>query len=710
MSRPGGKRPRHREIFINRELSWISFNARVLEEARDRTNPLMERFRFATIVQSNLDEFFMVRVARLKRSVRAGRGGSDVTGMTAAAQLAAVSERAHVMVADLQALILEELLPALDGEGIRISRIAEVDAEQRALLRSRFRKEVVPVLTPLGVDSSRPFPVLSSLSLNVAALLEPAGESDHERLAVVQVPSGLPRLLRPAGSGGSPWIWLDDLIRSELSVLFPGQKILESAVFRVTRDSELEIDEDGDRDLRLEVQKELKKRRRSRFVRLEIEAGAPERLTRRLAERLEIDDEHLYRVPGPLDLRPLNQLVDLPALAHLRFTPLPPILPAEIEEDSSVFDLLDAGDLLLHHPYDAYDPVVKLLSEAADDPDVLAVKMTLYRASGDSPLIRSLMRAAERGKQVTVVVELRARFDEQANLQGARGREEAGAHVLFGVRRFKTHAKIALVVRRTQAGIRRYVHLGTGNYNERTARLYTDFGMMTSESAIGEDASMFFNAVTGYSDPPHMRRLSMAPTQLRDRFVGLIRRERSRAEEGQAAEIVAKVNALVDPGIIDELYAAAAAGVRIRLNVRGICCLRPGVKGVSENIEVVSIVGRFLEHSRIFYFRNGGDEEVYLSSADWMPRNLDRRIELLFPVDHPGCRSKVMAALGAFFQENVKARWLQSDGTYRRPPRKGAEPFQAQLRLYEETYRRKERSEGAASLVFEPLPRPEEGR
>lgn len=703
-----GKRSR-KDLFLNRELSWLEFNSRVLEEVQDPSNPLMERIRFATIVQSNLDEFFMVRVARLKRAVRAGRTGRDVSGMTASEQLSAISRRTHRMVDDLYRVLTGELLPALETEGIRLAAVHDIDARAWSALRKQFRREVAPVLTPLGIDSARPFPVLASLSLNIAALLEPEADGEEPRLAVVQVPGGLPRMLRPAGAEGSPWVWMDDVISTELPSLFPGQEVLEAAVFRVTRDSELEIDEDGDRDLRVEIEAELRKRRRSRFVRLELGRDAPERLTETLSSRLEIERENLYRVPGPLDLRPLNHLVDLPGLAHLRHTALPPLKPPELSDPViDIFDVLDEGDVILHHPYDSFEPVVRFLAGAARDPDVLAMKMTLYRTSGESPVIDSLREAARRGKQVTVVVELRARFDEQSNLQWARELEEAGAHVIFGVRRFKTHSKIALVVRRTRSGLRRYIHLGTGNYNDRTARIYTDFGMMTADQAIGEDASAFFNAITGYSDPPRMTRLAMSPTQIRDRCTSLIRREKSRAKAGQAAEIMAKVNSLVDRGIIDELYAAAAAGVRIRLNVRGICCLKPGLPGVSDGIEVVSIVDRFLEHSRIFYFRNGGDEEVYLSSADWMPRNLDRRIELMFPVDHPACRRKVMEALHAFFRDNVKARRLGPDGSYTRAGLRGEEPFQAQLRLYEETLRRSERAQSARGLVLEPRQLPGE--
>ncbi len=696
--RPAGEA----DLYINRELSWLDFNSRVLEEARDPATPLLERARFAAIVQSNLDEFFMVRVARLKRELGTGREVTDPSGMTPAKLLTEISLRAHAMVEDLYGLLLGDLLPALAKEGIRIIPVADIEAPQALELRRQFERDLVAALTPLGIDSARPFPVLASLSLNVAVLLDPPPGEEGPWLAVVQVPSGLPRILRVVGPGSGAWVWLEDVIRANLASLFPGQTLLESAVFRVTRDSELEIDEDGDRDLRGQVEEELRKRRRSKFVRLEIDAAAPEKLSGLLAQRLSVDEEHTYRIPGPLSLRPLLQLAELPALEHLRWEPRAPLPPAGLEAGEDLFAFLEERDILLHHPYESFDPVVRLISAAAEDSDVLAIKQTLYRTSGDSPAILALMRAAERGKQVTVVVELRARFDEQSNLQWTRGLEEAGAHVLFGVRRYKTHAKICLVVRRTQEGIRRYVHLGTGNYNDRTAKVYSDFGLMTSDRVIGEDASMFFNAVTGYSDPPRMRKLVMAPTQLRERFIGLIRREQTRAAEGQAAEITAKVNSLVDRGIIAALYEAARAGVRIRLNVRGICCLSPGVKGLGDRISVVSIVDRYLEHSRVFSFRNGGDEEIYLSSADWMPRNLDRRVELLFPVEDSTCRARVMAALDAYFQDNVKSRWLQKDGTWkRRKLRRGDPPFQAQQRLYEAALHESERAR-RTTLVLEP--------
>jgi polyphosphate kinase len=546
--------------------------------------------------------------------------------------------------------------------------------------------------------------MLAGLSLNLAVLLTPAEGEERPRLAVVQVPARLSRLVRPAAAEGTVYTLLEEVIRGELAALFPGQQVREAAVFRVTRDAELALDDEGGRDFLETVEEELRQRRRSRVVRLEIEASATESLLGLLEERLGVEGDDVYRVPGPLDIRALYPLVETPILEDLRDPPLKPLPAVEQRDQERIFELLAERDVLLHHPYESFEPVVALVARAAEDPDVLAIKQTLYRTSGDSPVVRALARAAELGKQVTVLVELMARFDEQSNIQWARRLEEAGAHVIYGVRGYKTHAKICLVVRRGPEGIRRFVHLGTGNYNDRTARQYTDFGLMTSDRAIGEDASAFFNALTGYSDPPRMRTLVMAPTGLRERFVKLIERERQRAEAGQPAAIRAKMNALVDEEIIAALYAASQAGVKVRLNVRGICCLRPGLKGVSETIEVVSIVDRFLEHSRVYEFLNGGAEEVYLASADWMGRNLDKRVELLFPVQAAEARAKVRAALDAMFADNVKARREKPDGSYeRRRPLRGEDPFRVQLHLHRETQRALSRARAAAGVVLEPL-------
>jgi polyphosphate kinase len=710
--RPAGrakrKEPREPELFVNRELSWLAFNQRVLEETVDAQNPLAERLKFATIVASNLDEFFMVRVAKLRNALEEGDVGPDHAGYTPAQQLALISARAHEMVERLYETLTKELMPALGERGIRLLPMAEADAAQRAALSRHFRDEVLPALTPLAIDASRPFPMLSSLSLNLALLLEPAETDQPPRLAVVQVPARLPRLVRPLGAGGTVYVFLEDVIREELKSLFPGQKVLEAATFRVSRDSEMEFDDEGGADYLETIEEELRKRRRAQVVRLEIESRGSDALLGLLAGRLGVEPDAVYRIAGPLDIRALFPLVELQALEEARDVPQKPLASLDAAELENPFALLDQRDVLLHLPYDAFDPVIAFVTRAAEDPDVLAIKQTLYRTSGDSPIVRALARAAETGKQVTVLVELMARFDEQSNIRWARSLEESGAHVIYGIRGYKTHSKICLVVRRGRQGIRRYVHLGTGNYNDRTARLYTDFGLMTANRSIGEDASAFFNALTGYSDPPRMKKLVMAPTAMRERFLALIERERKRAEGGQAAEIRAKMNALVDEDIIRALYAASKAGVRIRLNVRGICCLRPGLKGTSETIEVVSIVDRYLEHARIFYFRNGGDEEVYLSSADWMPRNLDRRIELLFPVESPECQQKVLGALDGMFQDNVKGRVLQADGTYkRRRPAKGEDPFRAQVEFYREAQRAQTRARAASGVTLEPLSSPE---
>jgi polyphosphate kinase len=548
--------------------------------------------------------------------------------------------------------------------------------------------------------------MLAGLSLNLALLLEPPAGEDAPRLALVQIPARLPRLVRVPGASGTRFVLLESIVRAELAALFPGQTVRTSAAFRVTRDAEMEFDDEGGRDYVAALEEELRKRRRSQVVRLEVETGIDPLLLSLLAERIDVGPSDTYHLRGPLDLRAFLPLVELPAFAGLRDAPAKPVTVVASYASEDVFDLLDERDLLLTHPYESFDPVVTFIARAAEDADVLAIKMTLYRTSGDSPIVRALSDAAERGKQVTVLVELMARFDEQSNILWARRLEEAGGHVIYGIRGLKTHAKITLVVRRGRQGIRRYVHLGTGNYNERTARLYTDCSLLTADPIIGEDASAFFNALTGYSDPPAMRKLVMAPMALRERLLRLIDRERRRAETGQAAEIRAKMNSLQDEDVIRALYEAARAGVRIRLNVRGICCLRPGVKGVSERIDVVSIIDRFLEHARIFHFLNGGDEEVFLSSADWMSRNLDRRIELFFPVEDPDARRKVLALLDAAFQDNAKGRWLQPDGSYRRRrPAKGEELLRSQLYLQRSAQQAAERTR--APLTLEPLSSPE---
>lgn len=695
---------RDASLFINRELSWLAFNERVLEEAADASVPLLERVKFAAIAAANLDEFFMVRVAGLRQAVADEDSAPDLAGLTPVRQLAAIGERAHAFVDALYALVTHDLQPALAAHGIRLLAYADLHDGQRAALGRLFTESILPVLTPLAIDMSRPFPLLSSLSLNLAVVLAPApGETDR-RLAIVQLPAGLARLV-PAGADGRTVVLLEEVICAHLAQLFPGQPVLEAAVIRLARDAELEFDDEGGRTHLERVEREVRRRRQSDVVRLEVNASASQELVDRIARQLDVPADAVYAVAGPVDLRVLMGLVELPGFEALRDPPLQPV-DVLAGEQRDLFSLLDERDVLLHHPYDAFDPVTTLLAQAADDPDVLAIKQTLYRANVGSRLIASLQRAAERNKQVTVVVELTARFDEERNIQWARALEEAGAHVIHGIRGYKVHAKVCLIVRRTPQGLRRYVHLGTGNYNDRTARIYADFGLLTASRPIAEDASAFFSALTGFSDPPRLKKLVMAPTGLRQRFLRLIDRERRRAAAGQPAEIAAKMNSLLDEEIIEALYAASRAGVRIRLNVRGICALRPGVPGASATIEVVSVVDRFLEHSRVYYFLNGGDEEVYLASADWMTRNLDKRIELMFPIEDADQRAKVLHALRAMFRDTVKSRWLGADGVYRRrAPAAGEPPFRAQQALQDDARRAAAAAGESRGVVLQPTPR-----
>jgi len=695
--------PADAALFFNRELSWLAFNERVLGEARDPNVPILERLKFAAIVASNLDEFFMVRVAGLRHEVDDDDSDLDLSGLTPDEQFDAVTSRSHEMVNALYDVTMAQLLPALAREQIRILTWPDLGPWQTGLT-AYFRDAVLPVLTPLAIDEERPFPLISSLSLNLALLLDPPAGGTLKRLAIVQVPGGLTRLVRVhVDDGQHVFVMLEELVRAHLSSLFPGQTILEASVIRLARDAELELDDEGGRTHLEVVEREVRRRRRSGVIRLELESTASPELQGVLRERLDLTPSDVYLIPGPLDLRGLLPIVDLPGFDRLRYGALQPADVLAEAEQTDLFAVLDERDLLMHHPYESYDPVVALIQQAADDPDVLAIKQTLYRTSVGSPISAGLQRAAESGKQVTVLVELTARFDEERNIKWARALEEAGAHVIYGVRGYKTHAKICLVVRRTPQGLRRYVHLGTGNYNERTARIYTDFGYMTSSEAVAQDASAFFSTLTGYSDPPRLKKLVMAPTNLRQRFLKLIDRERRRAEAGQPAEIVAKMNSLIDKEIIESLYAASRAGVQIALNIRGICALRPGVAGVSERIDVISVVDRFLEHSRIYYFLNAGDDQIYLASADMMTRNLDKRIELMFPIEQAAHKATVLHALRSMFRDNVKARRLHADGVYRPVvAAEGEAPFRVQQVLLEEAQRKAAQARDRAGLTFRP--------
>ncbi len=690
--------------FLNRETSWIEFNCRVLEEAQDPRNPLLERVRFFCIFHSNLDEFFMVRVASLQHLIEQGDNNPDPSGLTPYQQLDRVLSRVRELYEASHKLYFEELVPELAKEDIHIRTLDQLKPPQEKFLDQYFDKEIYPVLTPIAVDDSHPFPWLPGLTSNLAVLLESGKKKDKEhRLAVVQVPGRLPGMLKLPDGETIEMCWLNDAVRRRVSSLFPGYRILETAGFRLARDSELELDEEGQFDYVGMLESELKKRRMAKPIRLEYELMSPE-LLGRIQDTLEVEDAALFPAKGPLDPRPLLSLVETPGYGRLRHRLWPPLLPRDFVQERNIFDILRERDVLLHHPYDSFDPVVQFIQAAAEDPDVLAIKQTLYRTSGkESSIVRALIRAAESGKQVTVLVELRARFDEERNISWARDLEQAGAHVLYGLAGLKVHAKIALVVRREPSGICRYVHLGTGNYNERTARLYTDFGLFTCAEDFGSDASAFFNTITGYSEPPPLNRLVMAPVGMREKILLLIRREADWARTGQSSEILAKMNSLVDPKIIQELYAAGKAGVRIFLNVRGICCLRPDIPGTSENIRVVSILDRYLEHSRAFAFSNGGDSEVYISSADWMPRNLDRRVELMFPIQQQDLKEKVIKVLKAQMADNQKARQLKQDGSYESVAAGRSEPLRAQEHLYQQSVQEQERIRSLTPVRFVPI-------
>ncbi len=691
--------------FLNRETSWLEFNRRVLEEAQDRRNPLLERLRFFCIFHSNLDEFFMVRVASLQHLIEEGDNNPDPSGLTPHQQLEQVLSIVRELYDASFELYCGELIPSLAKQNIFIRSLNGINPAQAKYLDEYFEKEIYPVLTPVAVDESHPFPRLSGLSLNLAVRLESETDKEQEEhpLAIVEVPNSIPGIFKLPDGGVLELCWLHDAVRRRLSVLFPGYRIVEAAAIRLTRDSELEIDDDVRDDYVGMLESELKKRRKAKPIRLEHEPMSPE-LLKRIQKDLAVSDSGVFCAKGPLDPRSLSAIVDMPGYEQLRYRLRPPLLHPEFANERNMFDVLRERDFLLHHPYDSFDPVVRFIQTAADDPDVLAIKQTLYRTGGkDSPIVKPLIRAAENGKQVTVLVELTARFDEERNIGWARNLEEAGAHVLYGLAGLKVHAKIALVVRREPSGICRYLHLGTGNYNERTARLYTDFGLFTCADDFGSDASAFFNAITGYSEPPMFSRLIVAPVGMREKILLLIRREADWSRAGQGAEILAKMNSLVDPKIIQALYEASKAGVKILLNVRGICCLRPGVAGLSENIQVISILDRYLEHSRAVVFGNGGDPEVYLSSADWMPRNLDRRVELMFPVRQQDLKEKVIAILRAQMADNQKSRLLRPDGTYEKMAAGRAEPLRVQEYLYRRAVEEQEHVRSLTPVRFMPI-------
>jgi len=674
-------------LYINRELSWLEFNHRVLEEALDPTVPLLERVKFLAIVSSNLDEFFMVRVAGLKREIRSGEPATGPDGLSPTETLSAVSRRAHELSGHQHRCWIEQLQPALDREGIRLVRPKDATAEQRAHLEQYVRRALLPVLTPLAIDPGHPFPHLANRSLCLVASLRAEGPSllPRTRLVVVHLSSQvLPRFVPVPGDPGQHlFMLLEDVVRLHLPWLYHGYEVDSCHALRVTRDADLAAESAGAQDLLDAVETSLRARRMGSAVRLQYDADLPADILEILVEELELDQSDLYPGAGFTALADLFQLygaVDAPRLKEP--SPLP--VPVEaFEAAPDVWSAIRGGDILVHHPYQSFDVVTRFVEQAALDPKVLAIKMTLYRVSPTSPIAQALTMAAERGKEVAVLVELKARFDEEANIRWARALEAVGAHVVYGLPNFKTHCKACLVVRQEVDGIRRYCHVATGNYNVRTAGLYTDFGLFTARESFGEDLTELFNLLTGYMRPRHMHHLLMAPTGLRDALASRIRREADHARAGRGGKIVLKMNSLVDAPLIEELYAASRAGVDIALIVRGICCLRPGLAGVSDRIRVVSIVDRYLEHARVFFFQNGGEPETLLSSADFMPRNLDHRIEIAFPVLDPGLQTAVRQVLEVQLADTVKARQIGSDGRSHRVPSDGSSAVRSQYRLYE---------------------------
>ncbi len=667
------------EYFYNRELSWLKFNLRVLKEAMVKDTPLLERLKFVAISASNLDEFFMVRVAGLWSNFDNGVEKRDASGMSVHEQLVAISEAAHEQVRT-QTKSLIALMAEMDAVKLHFRRVNDLSDVSKDWLEEYYREVVYPVLTPMAVDASRPFPFLANKTLNLAVELVKA-DGEHS-MGLIQVPSVLNRITEVVPENKRTFVFLEDIIASHCNDLFKGCHILDVVPFRVTRDSDLELDEEDSVDLLKEVEKSLRKRKRGAAVRLELFKTNNSRIKKFLEENLDVTDMEVYEINGPLDPTCFFKFIGMTGMWPWLYEPFVPQRPLELSDDSDLFAAIRAGDILLHHPYESFDPVVKLVSDAADDPQVLAIKQTLYRVSGNSPIVAALARAAENGKQVTVLVELKARFDEENNILWARRLEKAGCHVIYGLVGLKTHAKIILIVRKEDNGIKRYLHLGTGNYNDSTAKLYTDLGLMTANDEFGSDASAFFNLLSGYSEPPVWNKLVMAPLGLREKIYALIDNEIAMVRAGRGGHIIAKMNSLIDQPVIQKLYEASAAGVHIDLIVRGICGLRIGIEGISDNITVRSIVGRQLEHSRIFWFANGGSEQLYLSSADWMPRNLNDRVELFFPVETEEHIRRVKALLDLYLRDNVGAHMMQSNGTYRRVRNK-LEPVSAQSTLYE---------------------------
>lgn len=691
--------------FINRELSWLAFNHRVLEEACDLSVPLLERLKFLAITSNNLDEFFMVRVGGLNLLKAEGRTKRDPAGLTPSQQLDQISRVTRKMVMDQYTCFQQDLEPALYRARIRNVPMNGLDLEQHQYVERIFEELIYPVITPVAVNPDEPFPLLAPLTLHLAVALPPReGDASRDRrIAIVTVPKSLARFMTIPCKDGHEFVRLEEVLTAFMDRLFPGEVVEEVTPFRITRNADMQVQEDEAPDLMTGMTDILEERRTSPCVRLELAKQASANMHDYLQKALNVDPAFLYQIPGPLDLSAYMDVASMNGFEEYKSESWPAQVMPDLRPPESMFDILARRDVLLVHPFDHFEPVVRLIEEAADDPGVLAIKQILYRTSARSPIVAALARAAEKGKQVTVIVELKARFDEARNIEWARALETAGVQVIYGIRGFKTHAKVCIIIRREPAGIRRYVHFGTGNYNESTARLYTDISYMTAHDDYGADAVTFFNTITGYGQSVKFRKLDMAPIGLRDRLLSCIEGEIERCAQGQKGHIMAKFNSLVDPDIIRALYRASKAGVKIELNVRGICCLRPGVRGLSENISVVSIVDRFLEHSRIFYFRHGDHPLYFISSADWMTRNLDRRIELLVPVEDPAAQARLHHVLKTCLKDNVKGRELRDDRAYhRRKPTSKARTVRSQEQFYRETVEAAKEMEESHRKIFKP--------
>lgn len=652
--------------YVNREMSWLEFNYRVLQEAMDHELPILERFRYSSIFSSNLDEFYMVRVAAIKDQVALGFLDEDASGLTPQRQLKLISKKSHELV-DLQYKhFRDELMPELEAHDIVLCHYEELSEDEHSEAERYFDEIVYPVLTPMAVDFSRPFPLISNRSLNIATFVEDPSKPDERFFATVQVPQKLPRLVKIKNKrkGTGLFVFLEELIQKNLHKLFYGKRVLSSHVYRITRNADLSVSDDDAEDLLLVIEKSLRQRRWGSVVRLEVARTIDAKMLGVLKDALNIRSADVYVINGPIDLTFANWLCEQPKYDHLLQKKQPKYPAADFYGKENLFQAIHERDLMIHLPFESFDPVVDFIRQAAHDPDVLAIKQTLYRVSGDSPILRALGEAAEMGKQVTALVEIRARFDEENNITWAKRLEQAGCHIIYGFEGLKTHAKVCMVVRREEGKIKRYVHFGTGNYNDVTAKFYTDIGIFTCDQELAEDTTEFFNTLSGYSDPLDMYKLTVAPFVLRRKLLELMDREIRYAYEGKKAKMIIKMNSLVDPEFVQKLYEASQAGVEVDLIVRGICCLIPGIPELSDNVQVMSIVGTYLEHSRICYFENAGNHEIYITSADLMERNLDRRIELLIPVTNWGIKRRLIDILKLYLKDNVKARWMQSDGSY----------------------------------------------